>query len=249
MAHFKRGEAVVVAGRSGPVYGVVVYGRRISKGRWAGTFEYTLAPIPALPKTYAFRASEGLLEKSGKAYTPEQVAEAIAAVENTKAAIEEKQAERAEAGRAALGPVDWERSRATGTFATATASKGDRVLIKYSNAERWETVGAINLATGKVGIERGDRKLRWLPATMITKVEKPEKACPIGMTDTEKQTLENLGWVQLVRTNGEFIVKSAVVAKTAADARAKGTTYDSPDDSVNLDPLSKLFWRDTGFFD
>lgn len=272
MKTYEPNDVVSVRSREGAVDCVIKSMRRVSRGRRAGLVEYELAPLKSGTKGYAFRCvGETFFGEPSRKYTAEEVAAASAKMEETREKIEERKQERAEKGREAIGQVDWAKSHETGKLEGTQIKCGDRVLIKYSDCQRWETVGAVNFKTGKIGIEKPEdviqaaarraawkqqlglrsavREYRWLPAQLVLKVEKQQRTLPfkLGRETQGWDDLEKNGWVQL-RFGQEFIERSYVVAKTAELAE-KGQTYECAGQVVYQDPETKLFWRDTGSFD
>lgn len=195
MSGFKNGSVVKFAGRRGTVHGVVYAQRWISKGRNAGQVEYKVAPFERRGTEYSWTVLGRALTASEKTFTEEQIKAAVELATGTKAKVEERKEKRAEEGRAAIGDIDFEKSTRTKTSGTEIAV-GDQVLIRWSNSSpTWETVGNVNLGTGKIGIKRAERavdyavarailmqsvgrrsvvrELRWIPASLVIEVRKP----------------------------------------------------------------------------
>lgn len=236
---------------------VVASRRYVSRGRSAGGYEIMFAPLGKLRGTkYAMRATVKLgqvfpgVQAASKAYDQATLDAAIAEALGTKQAVAEHRTDLVEAGRDVLRPTD---------AAKLNIEEGDIVTIQYANGpKRDEKCVGVNLGTGKVAIEvRGAASgKRWLFATQVVASKRGHRALPFALTEAEAAQLEAQGWVQ-ARRGSEFIERSCVVAKSEADARAKGQTYDTPDRKVYQThtsgsegvPATTLYWRDTGCFD
>ena len=265
------GEVVGVRTRQGQVDCVVVETRRVSRGRQAGKVEYKLAPLAPVDKAYAFNAiGDQFFGPPSRSYPAKDIQAAVARCQETREKVFEAKEERKERGREAIGDVDWKKTRVEGKASGTKIAVGDEVLVRYTDRTRWERVVEVNLKTGKVGIARNkddssdalmsdlaaifgtrrtvSRDVRWIHPDHVKETRSPQKGFPGTLGSTEQAKLEKDGWVQAIRTNGEFIVNSWVVAKEKADA-SKGVTYDTSDHNTYQDPATGLFWRSTGFFD
>jgi hypothetical protein len=257
----KHGAAVALKnGRfSGCDYAVVGV-RRITRGRRVGYLKATLAPVGARrpSKAYAVTVTLRRDEVSSRfsapstTYTAAQLRQAIDTCEGTREAIEDRKEKRAEAGREAIGDVDRAAMYAN-PFAEVGGTNihpGDRVLIGYSNGPRMETVAKVNWRTGKIAIvaSYNQRGVRWLPATLVRRVDCPEQALPCEITPQRQAQLDADGWLQ-VRFGREFIERSFVIATTREAAAKRGVNYECASSTVYRDPKSGLYHRETGSFD
>jgi hypothetical protein len=261
---------------------VVTRARYVSKGRRAGLMEYELAslePDGFGRKAFAVTVWEGkghtMLSAPTKQFAAKVVEAAMGGVHTKHEEIAERKQERADAGREVLGKADWNSRTRSGIQATDKIAVGDVVQVQYSNryGTTDEVVAAINLATGKVGIERSagqhdpfsttlssllggrrgrtHREVRWLPATMIKGIKTPVKALPCALSDERKAEIQSKGWFHLRFSNGEFITSSYLVATSREKARemVKGRMYDSPDERCYHDEALGVYWIATGCFD
>jgi len=257
---YLRGEVIKDPRVAGATY-AVAYGRRIRRGRAAGLLEVTLAPIDSKigksGNAYAtvIRVRQGQRfqdwEAPIKPITVDKVNAALAKLSETKEGIDKAKEERAEKGRKVMGEVDFTSVRRYQEYGCENIKPGDVVTVKYRDCgPRKETVVKLNTATGKVAIKAPQYKsgYRWIHATSITAVSAPERALPVTLSRIHKAEIEANGWWQ-ARIGSEFIERSYVIAKTPEDARNKGTTYDTPSNTVYRDPATGYFWRDTGCFD
>jgi hypothetical protein len=265
-------QVVGVKSRQGVVDCVIAEARYIRKGRSAGEVEYRLAPLQKIGKAYAVNCvGEHFFTTPKAKWSEEQVKAALGTEQTVRQEVVEKKAERVERGREALGDVYWKSRDWDGKYSCANVAVGDQVLIGYTNGKRrWETVAEVNYRTGKVGIERvgvnktaselaklvrmagrkmrGPSVVRWLEATLVLEVKKPEEKLPCSITDRATEEIAAKGWSQMKFTNGEFIVSSYVVAVEAAKA-LNGETLECGSKLVKYDPGLKLYWRSTGSLD
>ncbi|MGW8177305.1 MAG: hypothetical protein ACWGQW_00690 [bacterium] len=217
--------------------------RYISRGRWAGRTEYTVASLKPggfKGNAYAMRVTgSDMFTKPRGTYTEEQIQAAVAHVHESKNKVDEQKRSRAAAGRDALG--GWSADK---------VKPGDEVLIQYrGGSRRWEKVDKVNPSTGKVAIDAPSYKrgIRWLPANIIKDVRNSQKALPFKLTEAMTAAMADKGWHQ-VRFGSEFIEQSYVVASTANDAR-HGINYECASQQVYHDADLDVYWRSTGSFD
>ena len=264
---------VGVKSRKGTVDCVIVEARRVRKGRNAGKTEYRLAPLQKgkLGNAYALNCiGEQFFTSASRTYTVAEKDAALNAESGTRTEVAERKEERAEKGREALGDVNWKSRDWDGRYSCANVAIGDQVLIGYRDGKRWETVAEVNYRTGKVAIQRrgfsevgaelatlvrglgkrmrGPSPIRWLSATLVLEVKKPEAKLPCSLTDRALDELATKGWSQMKFTNGEFIASSYVVAVDAAKA-LNGETVECGSKQVSYVPDLKVYWRSTGSFD
>lgn len=248
---YKVGDVVSVGTRGQDC--VIASTRRIMRGRYAGTIEYTLAPFVRHGKTYGYGCrDDSMFYEPAKKYSEKEIQEALEAHNGTRGDIEDRKQESKERGRKALGDWDSQRSNYWEGPSGTKIGVGDEVLVRYTNGPRWETVGKVNFSTGKVGINRrhgGCRSdLRWIHPDHITDVRKPQQKLPQQLNDRHLEEMGEKGWTQIRISNGEFIIASYVVSFTPEGVR-KGTTYEAIDHTVYMDPELKVYWRSTGSFD
>jgi hypothetical protein len=234
--------------------------RHIRKGRAAGLLEVTLAPLTELRgNAYAtiIRVRSGSRFQDWgdpkRAYTPEQAAAAVAKLFETEEESRKAKEARAESGRKVMGDIDYKAASRNpwAEYGCDNIHPGDTVTIRYRGGQkRDEKVVKLNIATGKIAIAAHSYKMgyRWLHASQVVAVKVPEQALPCKVSEASQTAIDDHGWVQ-IRLGSEFIERSYVVAKAAADARAKGADYDGASSTVHRDPATGYFWRSTGCFD
>jgi hypothetical protein len=237
---------------------IIIGGRRITKGRYVGWIEWTVAPMEEHRKLYAMKCRQMPREpscpgfsKPRRTWTAAQAAEAKERYYATKEGILERKKAQADRGREAMGDVDVSKSWDRGEISCKNIAVGDVVTIEYRGGDRRdETVVKLNLATGKIAIRAPRYKMgyRWLPAWQVKTVKEPERALPTELTERERGTLTTIGWVQ-ARRGREFIERSYVVALTKSEASSKGHDYECATHTVHRCPKTGYFWRDTGSFD
>jgi len=247
----RRKDVVSVETRKGLVDAAVVKVRRITRGRYAGMREYTLAPMCEHGKTYGFTVKgETILHQPTKSYTLAEIGVAIQRMDDTDAHQQIKK----------------ERQKTECRGKSADIIPGDEVKVRYNNASpRWERVVKVNRQNGKVAIARPgtdldrllitvlkgrsikQRSYRWIYPHSIIEVRTPEKAYPNSIDSDLQEKLDEFGWRQ-VRFGSEFIESSYVVARDKKAAR-NGVTYECADSRVYYDPDKGVYWRDTGMFD
>ncbi len=232
MAEYKNKDVVGIQTRKGWQDCVIVYTRRITKGKRVGVIEYKLAPLNNSDKVYSWTVvGESLFKAPRKKYTSAQIKKAIQAMEAVGQRIDERKEARKERGREQLGDIDIKASRLANEASGTKIGVGDEVLYKYSNGKKWERVVKMNFVTGKIGIKsrrytqdfatvlelmgRRPRDVRWLKAEYVLEVRQVVKACPVSLADRVMDELAQDGWTQ-VRYGTEFIDSSYVVGFSKA---------------------------------
>lgn len=172
----KRGHVCSYVDRRGDLVDCVVGRvRAITRGRHDGSHEYTLAPLHSKSQAYSIKiVGESLIGQPSRRYTDVEIKNALSKRNEKEITLREQKRQRAEHGASAIS--------------LNKIKPGDRVLIKYRDGDRWETVSGVNLKTGKVGIAQPQRptkfdllefvankpsrpRTRWIPAELI-KVKK-----------------------------------------------------------------------------
>jgi hypothetical protein len=221
--HRKRGHVVIVGAR------------RITRGRWAGRTEVSLASLEPEGfggKTYGWRTRDkSHLKNAKRAFAKVFVEAAMAKHSDTKGGIEDRKEVRADKGREAISNKGHQ------------IEEGDTIKVKYNNGIQTEKVVKLNFNTGKVAIEvpHNISGVRWLPAdiceAIITEAPLPfdldghvDKLLEIGIVHVDVP--EDGGW-----SHHQYVVVSR---RTRLGATQAQTRYDADND---------VYWRDLGVKD
>lgn len=137
------------------VHGVIAH---VSYQR--GATKVIVAPLHGHPpKVYQYTFNErqaAAFKPPTMRFTEDEIFAARGKSATTAVKVWERKNARTEASQAALGEPDYAAMGRAGQVRTDKVAPGDEVLINYRNGRRWETVAKLNLATGKVAIERGE---------------------------------------------------------------------------------------------
>lgn len=161
--------------------------RRITRGRRAGMYELKLAPLQPKSKLMATKCFVNLGEKSKflepLAASAEDQRKAVVTMREKVRKNDEVKEARAERGRSAQENLQLE--------------PGCRVLVRYRDFPREETVAKVNWKTGKVAIECSANRsgVRWFsPEAIIKKVSDAPAGYrpPVGQPKLTQRNLRKM---------------------------------------------------------
>ena len=152
-------------------HAVVTKTRYVQRGRNAGKFEYTLAPVDADQwgeKIYCARVfGERFFAEPTETFDAELPKNRINGVFAVRVQISETKMERADEGREAID-----------TNFLLSVGRGDQVLVRFKNGPTVEIFEGVNWKTGKVAIRQSwnKRGVRWVPAKFVERMRAEAKA-------------------------------------------------------------------------